>query len=270
MNKRIIYYYQTFSSLEPLLIQNSLVTHIHLSSIHFGLDNLNKPYIHLNDNCPDDNIFIKVWSDLDKAKRLGITIILMIGGAGGAFNTLFSDFNTYYNLLKNTIIKHNCITGIDLDIEENTSIKDIKKLINKIKDDFGKDFIITMAPVASSLQGTEPGMGGFVYKDFFNSNEGKLIDYFNGQFYYDINEEAYEKVINNGFPPDKIVYGMESGNDLNEINLIIENLSKKYSNFGGVFIWEYFNAFGKEDPYNWALLMHKSMNPKWNLPCVIS
>jgi hypothetical protein len=40
--KRIIYYYQTFTDLSPILKPDTPVTHIHLSSIHFGLDN-NKP-----------------------------------------------------------------------------------------------------------------------------------------------------------------------------------------------------------------------------------
>ena len=75
INKRIIFYYQTFTSLKPILIQNSIVTHIHLSSIHFGLDNLNKPYIHLNDYCPDDIKFKNVWKELEQAKNLGIEIL---------------------------------------------------------------------------------------------------------------------------------------------------------------------------------------------------
>ena len=45
--------------------------------------------------------------------------------------------------------------------------------------DFGKDFIITMAPVAYALQSDTTGMGGFCYKDLYKSKEGVLIDYFN-------------------------------------------------------------------------------------------
>ena len=37
----------------------------------------------------------------------------------------------------------------------------------------------TMAPVSPSLETDYPGMGGFVYKDLYNSLEGKYIDYFN-------------------------------------------------------------------------------------------
>ena len=102
MVNKIIYYYQTFTTLKPILVKDTVVTHIHLSSIHFGVtDDSNKdPYIHLNDNHPDDPIFDNVWKELDEADKLGIEIILMIGGAGGAFAKLFSNYNVYYNLLK--------------------------------------------------------------------------------------------------------------------------------------------------------------------------
>ena len=39
---RIIFYYQTFTDLTPI-IDKGIVTHIHLSAIHFGI-NQNKPY----------------------------------------------------------------------------------------------------------------------------------------------------------------------------------------------------------------------------------
>ena len=76
--------------------------------------------------------------------------MFMVGGAGGAYNSLFSNFDVYYKMLKKAIIKYN-IKGIDLDVEENTDINNIKKIINQLDKDFGKDFIITMAPVGSSL-----------------------------------------------------------------------------------------------------------------------
>ena len=105
MTNRIIYYYQTFTGLDSILTHDTKVTHIHLSSIHFGKDENNQPYIHLNDNNPDDKIFDSMWKDIKKAKQLGIKIILMIGGEGGAFQDLFSNFNTYYPLLKNILIQ---------------------------------------------------------------------------------------------------------------------------------------------------------------------
>ena len=56
MSKKIIYYYQTFVGLDDILNNiNSKVTHIHLSSFHFGTDINNNPYLHLNDFKPDNS-----------------------------------------------------------------------------------------------------------------------------------------------------------------------------------------------------------------------
>ena len=76
----------------------------------------------------------------------------MVGGAGGAFSQLFSNYQEYYKLLKKTVLEYPFISGIDLDIEETTKISDVKKLISQINIDFGKEFIISMAPVSASLE----------------------------------------------------------------------------------------------------------------------
>ena len=132
---RIIYYYRTFCGLQKILQKPCYVTHIHLSSIHFGLNTDKSPYIHLNDFTPTNPKFDSVWKELEEAAKYNITTILMVGGAGGAFNNLFSDFDTYYPLLKGLITEKSWIKGIDLDVEEHTSIEDIKMLINRLVQD---------------------------------------------------------------------------------------------------------------------------------------
>ena len=92
-NNRIIYYYQTFDSLNPILIPKPTVTHIIVSSIHFGNNSDGSPYIHLNNNSPNNPIFDKVWQELKQASDLGIKIHLMVGGAGGAYTDLFNNYN---------------------------------------------------------------------------------------------------------------------------------------------------------------------------------
>ena len=237
---RIIYYYQTFTSLQPILYKNTPITHIHLSSIHFGKNPDKSHYIHLNDYEPYNQTFDTVWDELLEAGKYNITTILMVGGAGGAFQHLFSDYQVYYSLLKELISKKKIIKGIDLDVEEYVDIENIKMLINDIKKDFGDDFIITMAPIQSSLQTDYPGMGGFIYKDLYNSPDGKLIDYFNVQFYEDYSENAYTQVIENNYPSNKIVMGMISGEEFE--NELKKTYQKYGNNFGGVFIWEYSNS----------------------------
>ena len=167
----------------------------------------------------------------------------MVGGAGGAFNELFSDFEFYYGLLYNLIKNKNIIKGIDLDIEENVDLKNVKMLINRINKDFGNDFIISLAPVQSSLEYNYPGLGGFKYRDLLNSPEGKLINYFNGQFYADYSLKAYNKVITNKYNPNMIVMGMLGTNktQMEQNYKEIKKIYQKYDNkFGGVFLWEYY------------------------------
>jgi hypothetical protein len=253
---KIIYYYQTFKTIQPI-IKNSFVTHIHLSSIHFGTNQDKSPYIHLNDYPPNDEKFDTVWKEIEEAKDNGIKIILMMGGAGGAYTDLFSNFETYYSLLKKLLEeKKDIISGIDLDIEEYVKLEDVKMLINRIVEDFGEDFIISMAPVQESLQKDNISMGGFVYKDLYNSEVGKYIDYFNGQFYADYSEEAYNECIKNGYPPEKVVMGMITFENLQDNLKVLKNLYNKYGNtFGGSFIWEYSNS-----PPSWSIQVHRSLS----------
>lgn len=237
MSPKIIYYYQTFVGLNDILYKECPVTHIHLSSIHFGKNDNGEPYIHLNNNEPTDKLFDDVWKDLEEASNMGIKIVLMIGGAGGAYSELFNNFSVYYPLLCDLLNKKNIISGVDLDIEEGVELENVKMLINNIKTDYN-NYTISMAPVQYALQNNEPGMGGFIYKDLLESSVGKHIDYFNGQFYSSYTCDSYMECINNGYSRDMIVMGM-CGSDYIEDDC--EELKKIISsgNIGGVFIWEY-------------------------------
>lgn len=256
MTDRIIYYYQTFSSLKPILVSSTPVTHIHLSSVHFGNNPNGSPYIHINNNDPDDAIFNTMWKEINQAKRLGIKIVLMLGGAGGAYNDLFNNYDVYFPMLVDTIKKHSAITGIDLDIEEGVELDNVKKLINDIVKTFGTQFIIAMAPLPSSLSNDSPGMGGFIYKKLYNSPEGQYIDYFNGQFYGSFQFDDYDAIIKNGYKPEQVVMGMISGQDFNEVLDTLKQVKHAYPNMGGTFIWEYFNA-----PQNWDIYVNSVLNP---------
>jgi len=252
MINRIIYYYQTFNGLKSILTKDTKVTHIHLASIHFGTDENNNPYVHLNNNNPNDKIFDSVWEDIKKSKQLGIKIILMIGGAGGAFQDLFSNFDTYYSLLKELLLeKKDLIDGVDLDIEEQVSLENVERLILQIKKDFGTSFMITLAPVQSSIEHDDQGMGGFVYKDLYNKL-GNLIEYFNVQCYYDYSLNSYKQMIKNGYPEEKIVMGSISSQNFNSNLEVLKEIVQNYNNFGGVFNWEYYDS-----PNNWSNIVYK-------------
>ena len=189
---KIIYYYQTLVGLKSILNEDiPSCTHIIVSSIHFGKNEDGSPYIHLNDHSPDDPIFNNCWKELKTLSARGVTIMVMMGGAGGAYTELFSNYEVYYNLLKTFIQSHDIIKGIDIDIEEEVELENVQRLIQDIHNDFSKNeemknedrFIITMAPLGDSLMYDMPGMGGFVYKDIYNSGVGEYINWFNGQYY---------------------------------------------------------------------------------------
>lgn len=252
---RIIFYYQTFKtednkliSLDSILYEGTPVTHIHVSAIHFGRDVNKDPYIHLNNRPPGDSYFDGMWVSVKQASSKNMKIIAMIGGAGGGYACLFSDFEVYYRLLCEFIKQRPFINGIDLDIEESCDINNIKKLINRIVSDFGKDFIITVAPLQGSLEQDTPGMGGFCYKDLLKSTEGAYIDYINCQSYGSYTLDSLEQIIKNGYNTEQIVMGMISGE---EYSTELTKMYSKYGDhFGGVFIWEYFNA--TPTPLQWC------------------
>ena len=58
----------------------------------------------------------------------------------------------------------------------------------------------------------------------------KHISYLNGQFYSDYSKEAYDEVVKNGYPSQKVVMGMLSGMDF-EDELIPGVLVKRYKRF---------------------------------------
>jgi len=250
---RIIYYYQTLTSLKPIL-QKPGVTHINLAAIHFGFDDNQKPYIHLNNNTPTDAKFDTVWQELQIAKKKGIEVRLMVGGAGTAFKKLFANFETFYPMLLQLLQdKSNIINGVDLDVEESVEISQMEMLISKLKHDLGDKLKITMAPVQEALQSDSPGLGGFIYKDLYTSGVGTEIEFFNGQFYNDYTADAYQQVIGNGYPSNQVVMGMIMGSDMNKNFLEIQKAYEtNRDNFGGVFIWEYSGA-----PSNWCDLCLK-------------
>jgi hypothetical protein len=253
---KTIYYYQTFVGLHKLFSHIQDIDVITISSVHFGIDKNGHKNIYINDNLPTDSIFNTLWTETEECYNQGVTIMLMIGGAGGAYQQLFSDFKTYYPLLKQLLTQKTFIGGINLDIEEMVDINNLKMLIRLLKDDFPY-FKISMAPIAESMISDSSGMGGFSYKDLYNSYEEQFIDWYNVQCYDSFSFETYDKIIKNGYPADKIVMGHESGqftkdtfkNALDEVSTCLQT----YPTMCGVYDWEYLNAPpDKNDPSQWA------------------
>ena len=257
---KTIYYYQTFVGLDKMLTHIQDIDVIIVSSIHFGKDKDGKKGIYLNNNIPDNPIFDQLWMQTKEASVQGCKIMVMMGGAGLAYCELFSDFDTYYPQLVKMIRDRSWIQGIDLDIEEQASLKDIQMLIKRIVKDFGEDFIITMAPVSTSLESDGGSMCGIDYKTLYKSDEGKYIHWFNTQCYESFSENTYDLIIKNGYPPERIVMGMESGQYDNQTFqkalTSVKKIKNKYPTFSGVYDWEYLDAPpDTKDPSQWAKLM---------------
>ena len=261
ISNKIIYYYQEFKLLKPLIEKKFSDIYIYISSVHFGKSSDNTPYIHINDTLPNNQN--DLWDIVKDASNNNITIMLMIGGAGGAYGALFSDFETYYKLLFDLNIKFkDIIKGVDLDIEEYVDLIKVRMLIDRLSYDFGEDFIITMAPIAPSMYTDENGMGGFSYKDLYNSPEGQHIDWFNVQCYGDYTLDIYQSIIKNGYPPNKIVFGMLGDNydtdSFKQALTEIDNVLTIYPDMGGCVLWEYSDT--RIDPIIWGSDIYKIFN----------
>ncbi len=282
---RVIYYYQTqynngnYVSLAPMWQTRNpatgkpVVTDVMIAAFHLGFNSDGTPYIHLNDNVPSDSMFTQMWQQVKVLQHYGITARMMLGGAAqGSYQDLFSQPTVFYPILKQTIRTYH-LNGIDLDIEEIVTLQDVERLITRLHDDFGPNFIISMSPVATDLE-YGYGLGGFNYKDLYDSPAGKYISWFNVQFYSgfgDMNSTTdYDNCIANGYPANQVVAGMltssSNGSGFTPINTAeatVTALTTQYSNFGGVAGWEYFDSLpgGISDPISWAIGFGRAMQP---------
>ena len=86
---------------------------------------------------------------------VGVKVLGMLGGAAqGSFQRLDrsdGEFEAYYVPLRDMVRRHN-LDGLDLDVEEPMSLNGIIRLIDRLKTDFGPEFLITLAPVATALR----------------------------------------------------------------------------------------------------------------------
>ena len=242
MPPRIVYYYQTLSSLEKV---PNYPTYVYLSAFHFTENG-----IHLNNSDPDDQP--NIWKDMENATQRGLTVLIMLGGAGGAYTTLFSDFEKYFMILINLIRKYPCIKGIDLDVEEYSKLIYVRFLVRCLDALLGQDFIITMAPTASAMISDGPGLGGFSYADLCKKDEGRRLTWFNVQAYGDYTLETYEAIIQNKYAPEMIVFGLlgDKYDDDNTACREVKRVLQKYPTMAGVYLWEYGDTH--VDPLGWG------------------
>lgn len=194
----------------------------------------------------------------------------MLGGAAkGSFTRLdasSAQFEEYYAPLHDLIKLHG-LDGLDLDVEEEMSLSGVIRLIDRLKGDFGPEFIITLAPVAAALLNAEHNLSGFDY-EALEVMRGDKISWYNTQFYCGwgdcSNPIMYEMVITRGWKAEKVVVGLvtnpENGSGWvpwEALGNVLPVLLGRHPRFGGVMGWEYFNSLpgGKERPWEWARAM---------------
>ncbi len=268
-HKRTVVYYQTqysngstgtYVSPKPLIDRNTGVTDVLVAAIHLNENKI----VHLNDHPPAHSRYTQMWRDLAAMQARGVNVIGMVGGAAqGSFARLDTRFNEYYPLLRDMIRTYK-LNGVDLDVEERMSIAGVRRVIDQLKTDFGSSFIVTLSPVASALSGGG-NLSGFNYDDLYRSH-GSKIAWFNGQFYNGwgsaANTSGYDRIISRGvIPANKVVMatltnGANGGGYVNisKLRTTVRSLVGKYSNFGGVAGWEYFNSLpgGTAAPWQWS------------------
>lgn len=267
---RIIAYHQAhrfegdFVSLSPLGT-TAPVTHLIVSAVHIRDD----ATIVLNDHAPEDPYHAPLWEELEQVRRQGVRVMAMVGGwAEGTTEKLEGDgFDRYYPPLRDFLRQYR-FEGIDLDVEHPMTLDTAIRCVDALRADFGPDFIIAMAPVASALAGGR-NLSGFDYEELERQRGGE-IDFYMAQFYSGFaradDVSAYDTIINRGvFTPDRVLLGMIGASDdasfipLEGVADAVTQLADKYPDFAGVDIWEFPLHDGQPDVTWWSQLMARSL-----------
>lgn len=291
---RLIIYYQSTHdrsgkpiSMLPLITEKNIaLTHLIVCSLHINKDG----DITLNDHVPTHPRYGTLWQEAQVLRYAGVKIMGMIGGAAvGSFSNETLDsgdanvFNRYYGKLWETIKRYG-LQGLDIDVEQPMSQAGVERLILCLRKDFGQEFIITMAPVASALtiQGARYGwnLSGFDYRKLMvaQSGGGKEIAFYNAQFYSGFGDAGspnqFHQIISDNqdraLAPTKVVIGqltsprngggfVTAGALANSVN----SLRDAYGQIGGIAGWEYFNGQpgGEAEPWKWAQVMTAVLRP---------
>lgn len=193
-------------------------------------------------------------------------VLGMLGGAArGSFERLDGseeDFEAFYVPLRDMVREYR-FDGLDLDVEEEMSLGGIIRLIDRLKADFGQEFLITLAPVATALQGREH-LSGFDY-EALEVMRGGSVAWYHAQFYNNWGRLEtfvdYDAILRQGWKPEKVVVGVLTNPGLghgyvefDDLRRTVSAMAQFYPGFGGVMGWEYFNSRPGDEaaPWQWA------------------
>lgn len=285
---RLVIYFQTTHdaatgnpiSMLPLVEEQGIaLTHLIVCSFHVSTTSV----IHLNDYPPDDPRFYTLWNETVIMREAGVKVMGMIGGAAaGSFSTATLDsaddatFELYYAEVYD-VVKTYGLQGMDLDVEQSMSQSGITRLVSRLNADFGDDFIITLAPVASALWGSS-NLSGFDYHALegaaVTAAGAEMVDFYNAQFYSGFGTMAtpadFERVVGDGWDPAGIVAGQLTSasngygyTGIPALGETVAELVRAYGAIGGVMGWEYFDSdpAGEAAPWEWAQEMTRILRP---------
>ncbi|POS73161.1 chitinase 3 [Diaporthe helianthi] len=294
---RLVIYFQTTHdsttgepiSMLPLITELDIaLTHLIVCSFHINPGS----EIHLNDYPPSYPLFSTLWNETFVMKEAGVKVMGMIGGAAsGSFasNTLDSTddatFEHYYGQLRDVIAQYG-LQGMDLDVEQSMSQAGIARLVGRLHADFGDDFIITLAPVASALS-NQGNLSGFDYgtldAEAKTASGQDMIDFYNAQFYSGFGTMSsplsYQRIISNGWDPKDIVAGQLTNPsngygfiDTARLNQTVAALIAEFGTIGGIMGWEYFNSVpgGTAEPWRWAQDMTAILRPGYSVQLTVT
>ncbi|KIK53802.1 glycoside hydrolase family 18 protein [Collybiopsis luxurians FD-317 M1] len=253
-----------------------LASHLIVSAFHLdGNDNI----IYLNKDPPHHASYVRMWRDIARMQGSGVKVIGMLGGASdSSFKNLKDNFGDWYKKLLECIKEYR-LDGFDLAIKEKVDLDVVVKLIQNLRANFGVDFIITLAPVASALMGGEDSVSGLTYSDI-ESSYGDQIDWYNVQFYLDSTTTASQDTIATVYTdivdkcpldPGQMVISTTTAllykpgfTKLDVVRTNVGELLQKYGHcFGGIAGWEYANSMPDRTVYwTWAAQM-KAVMDNW-------
>lgn len=270
---RVVVYHQfhghgsTFVPLAPMIDSGNL-THLIVAAVHIEEDST----IVLNDHPHDDPYHDQLWSEVAMVQERGVPVMVMVGGwAPGTMCKLDGDeFDIHYPALRDFLREHK-LQGIDIDVEQDMSLEGVITLMDALRADFGSEFAIILAPVASAMWGGA-NLSGFDYEELYRQR-GDEIDWVQIQFYSGFGSmedtRDVQRVIDRGvYPVDKLVLGMsahpEDANgyvDIDRQCATLTEIAMAHPTIGGADIWEYFRALpgGEAAPWEWIDRVHAAL-----------
>ena len=236
--------------------------------------------------------------DIKDLKAKGQHVIISVGGANGRITINSNDAADLFASTLSAIIKEYGFEGVDIDLEGSavSGTDYIARGLKKLHDDFGDDFIITMAPETYYMHKGEGLIGAYFrlameikdilticYPQFYNAGSDIGYNDFNARYpSQSFITSLATMYIENGLRPDQLAIGvpaLPSGAgsgyiSIDNLKAVINSLvykkaldgftpPREYKTLRGVMTWS-INWDGTQN-YVWAKAMSELMS---SLPVV--